>query len=92
MLEIKKSSNFNVTLNLEKTYLSRGEISNAFENYLKNYSKIDDLKIEFFNYLVIDKDKYPKKIWIICLNDLNGDNCEIPTIFTKFKTCGILFF
>ena len=86
LLEIKMSSNFNVTLNLEKTYLSRSEISNAFENYLKNYSKIDDLKIEFFNYLEIDKEKFSKKIWIICLNDLNGDNCEIPTIFTKFKT------
>ena len=86
LLEINKSSSVYVTLNLEKTYLSKNEISNAFGNYLENYSKIDDLKIEFFNYLVIDKEKYSKKIWIICLNDLNGDNCEIPAIFTKFKT------
>ncbi len=84
--EIDKSSNVNVTLNLEKTYLSKSELSNAFENYLKNYSKIDDLKIKFFNYLVIDKEKYSHKVWIICLNDLNGDNCEIPAKFSNFKT------
>ncbi len=84
--EIHKSSSVNVTLNLEKTYLSKSEISNAFGNYLKNYSKVDDLKIEFFNYLVLDKEKYFQKVWIICLNDLNGNNCEVPTKFTNYKT------
>ena len=86
LLEIKKSSNINVTLNLEKTYLSKSEISNAFGNYLKNYSKIDNLKIEYFNYLILDQEKYYQKVWVICLNDLNGENCEIPTKFSDFKT------
>mgnify|MGYP001213580485 CR=1 FL=1 len=84
--EINKSTNFNVTLNLEITYLSKSEISNAFENYLKNYSKIDDLEIQFFNYLVKDQKNSSRKFWIICLNDLNGGNCEIPVKFTNFKT------
>ena len=86
LLKINKSSSVSVTLNLEKTYLSKSEISNAFENYLKNYSKIKNLKIEFFNYLVVDKEKYSQKVWVICLSDLNGDNCEIPAKFNNFKT------
>ena len=86
LLEINKSSNTNVTLNLEKTYLSKNEISNAFENYLKNYSKIDNLEIEFFNYLIKNQEDYSQKIWVICLNDLNGNNCEIPIKFDNFKT------
>ena len=86
LLEINKSSNINVTLNLEKTYLSKSELSNAFENYLKNYSKINNLEIEFFNYLIKDQEDYSQKIWVICLNDLNGVNCEIPTKFNNFTT------
>ena len=85
LIEISKSSNINVTLNLEKTYLSKNEISNAFENYLKNYSKIDNLELEFFNYLISNQENYSEKFWIICLNDLNGDNCEIPDKLNDFK-------
>ena len=84
-LKINKSSDLYVTLNLEKTYLDKNEISNAFENYLKNYSKIDNLETEYFNYLVKDQKNYPKKVWVICLNDLNGSNCEIPEKFINFK-------
>tara|TARA_X000000950_G_C13616880_1_gene537697 strand:- start:49 stop:528 length:480 start_codon:yes stop_codon:yes gene_type:complete len=85
LIEISRSSNINVTLNLEKTYLSKNEISNAFENYLKNYSKIDNLELEFFNYLITNQENYSQKFWIICLNDLNGDNCEIPEKLNDFK-------
>ncbi len=84
--EINNSPNINVTLNLEKTYLLKSEISNAFENYINNYSKIDNLEIEFFNYLVKDQKNYSQKVWVICLNDLNGNNCEIPRKFSNFQT------
>ena len=84
-MEIDKSSDLNVTLNLEKTYLDKNEISNAFENYLKNYSKIDNLKIEYFNYLIKDQKDYSQKVWVICLNDLNGNDCELPPKFINFE-------
>ena len=83
--EIDNSSDFNVTLNLEKTYLDKSEISNAFENYLKNYSKIDNLNIEYFNYLIKDQKDYSQKVWVICLNDLNGNDCELPQKFINFE-------
>ena len=86
LLEIDKSSDFYVTLNLEETYLDKNEVSNAFGNYLKNYSKIDNLKIEYFNYLINNQKNYYQRIWIICLNDLNGSNCEVPAKFISFKT------
>ena len=85
LLKIDKSLDFNVTLNLEKTYLDKNEISNAFENYLKNYSKIDNLKIEYFNYLIKDQKDYSQKVWVICLNDLNGNDCELPPKFINFE-------
>ena len=85
LLKINQSSNTHVTLNLEKTYLSKKEISNSFENYLNNYSKIENLNIEYFNYLTLDQEKYSKKYWVICLNDLNGSDCELPSKFLDYQ-------
>ena len=85
LLEINGSSNTYVTLNLEKTYLSKKEISNSFENYLNNYSKIENLNIQYFNYLTLDQEKYLDKYWVVCLNDLNGFDCELPSKFLDYQ-------
>jgi len=85
LLEINESSNNYVALNLEQTYLSKKEISNSFENYLNNYSKIKNLNIKYFDYLNLDQEKYYQQFWVICLNDLNGFNCELPSKFLNYQ-------
>ena len=72
-------------MNLEQTYLSKKEVSNSFENYLNNYSKIENLNIKYFNYLTLDHEKYYKQFWVICLNDLNGFDCELPRKFLDYQ-------
>ncbi len=83
LFKIKNSNNFEVTLNLENTYLSKNEISNAFQNYIRKYKKITNLQINYFNYK--NKTIYEKQFWIICLNDLNGNDCSIPKKFSNYK-------
>ena len=85
LLEINASPNTRVTLNLEQTYLSKKEISNSFENYLSNYPKIENLNIEYFNYLTLDQEEFSKQFWVICLNDLNGFDCELPKKFLDYQ-------
>lgn len=85
LLEINASPNTRVTLNLEQTYLSKKEISNSFKNYLNNYSKIENLNIEYFNYLTPDHEEFSQQFWVICLNDLNGFNCELPSKFLNYQ-------
>ena len=83
--EINSSTNLNVSLNLEETYLSKNKIHKAFENYLKKYKKIDNRKIVFFNYLESEKKVIPEKFWLICLSDLNGNNCSLPGLLDNYE-------
>ncbi len=83
--EINSSTNLNVSLNLEETYLSKNKIHKAFENYLKKYKKIDNRKIVFFNYLESEKKVIPEKFWLICLSDLNGKNCSLPGLLDNYE-------
>ena len=92
-LTIKNSNIKKYSLNLEKTYLDKNNLGKAFANYSKNYSKVNNDELIFVNYLIENVD-YEKisKIWIICSQNINGENCDVPKKLENFKIEKDLYF
>jgi hypothetical protein len=92
-LTIKNSNIKKYSLNLEKTYLDKNNLGKAFANYSKNYSKVNNDELIFVNYLIenIDYEKI-SKIWIICSQNINGENCDVPKKLENFKIEKDLYF
>ena len=87
LIKINESNSKNYTLNLEATYLSKNEVASSFQNYIFKYKKIDNLNLNFINYANDNQKSQVKKLWIICLFDLNGQDCSLPN---KLKNSDIL--
>ena len=89
---IYNSNTYIFALNLEKTYLSKNEIANAFQAYIENYDKLDISKLKSINYLDFNSKDIENRIWIICLNDLNGKDCSLPATMNDFKIVDEYFY
>ena len=89
---IYNSNTYIFTLNLEKTYLSKNEIASAFQTYIENYEKLDISKLKSINYLDYNSKDIENRIWIICLNDLNGKDCSLPAAIDDFKIIDEYFY
>ena len=89
---INKSIFKNYTLNLEATYLSKNEVAYSFENYISNYEKLNDLNLNFVNYLDENQILNINGLWVICMFDLNGQNCSLPKKLKNFKIIDEFFY
>jgi hypothetical protein len=78
---------------VEKSYFNKNELQKALKNYSFKYTKVNNKKLNYVNYL--DKGFANKNIdflWIVCLKSLNGTDCSLPNKFTNSSILNEYFF